>query len=296
VGGHRSHGVVDGGVVGVEAHRLLQGGIGLGPQIQVDADHAEEEVGFSVLGLQGSGVGQIPKGTAQVPLLVGHTREVDEQPHRSRSQPPGGLQGLPGEGQIAPGLVEPPQVPEIVGGGPAPCPEGLEDTYGQVLPAVAHESGQRGAQIRLGDAGTGQKNLRRPIRLLAVTPPRVVSETHGERGGALPILRSEPVQVLEGALVLPEHLVKHRALEARLGVVRGIAQDRLVDGEDPLGSRRVVAAGLLVETAQVEVRVGELWVETHCLPKAALGLGRSALGGLEDSEEVVGGRAGGIEL
>ena len=79
---HAAERVVRGGVVGVEADRLGERRVGLAAQVQLDADHAEEEVDARVLRDDRPRVAEVAEGALQVLLLVGDAREGEKEGRR----------------------------------------------------------------------------------------------------------------------------------------------------------------------------------------------------------------------
>jgi hypothetical protein len=121
---------------------------------------------------------------------------------------------------------------------------------------VREEDGQRRPDVHLVEAALGEKLVGRRVRLRALSLSRVVRQAHGQGGGAVLVGGRKPLQLLERAAELTRRLEESRVLEAGLGVRRCVPQDRLVRGEGLGRGRGVLLAVLLVEAAEVEVRVG----------------------------------------
>ncbi len=101
--------------------------------------------------------------------------------------------------------------------------------------------------------------------------------------------------MLQGPVELAEHAQQGRALVAGLRVVRLVLQHGLVGGQALAHGLLVLARVLLVEAAQVEVRVRVLRPAVDGLAEARLRRAVVPLLGFQHAQEVVDGGARGVE-
>ena len=255
--GHGSEGVVEGDVVGLEPDRFLERVEGLDAEIQVDADHPEEEVDAARCRA---------RGRARGPGSRGRPGGLSPRGPRGRGRRGSGrTSGVPAAAssrtrraqvELLPTLVQAAELLQALRRGRGLRAQGFQQGTARSSRPCAARRGRRGR--RSASVRSRRASRRSAARSVSARSPsaRMVPAADGEHVRPGLVGRGQAIELLQRAAEFARGLQQDRALVVGFGVVGLVREHGRRTWPGP-SARRLAILGrvLLVEAAEVEVGV-----------------------------------------
>ena len=243
------------GVARVQARRLLERVVGLHAEVQLHAHHPEEEVDTRILRVQLTRVGEVAERALEVARLLGDASQVQQERDARRADRGRRFERVPGGVETAGGLVGGSEPCQALGGGQPARTHSLQQSHADVVAAMDGERRQDGQDVRFGEVGPLHQRVGGTVRLRPAPGAGFAGQAQGQHLGAASLVLGQAGKALQGGRELPRLLQQDRALVERFRLRGVVGEHALVGGQRLAHGVRHTRGVLLVETAEVQVRV-----------------------------------------